>query len=41
MAKKISRNAKLEKRTLQLVDKINKRSYDGAKTGRQIGRAHV
>ena len=37
MAKKISRNAKLEKRTLQLVDKINKRSYDGAKTGRRTG----
>lgn len=37
MSRKISRNAKLEKRTLQLVDKLNKRAYDGAKTGRRTG----
>lgn len=35
MAKKMTRPAKLEKRTLQLVDKLNKRAYDGAKTGRR------
>lgn len=41
MAKKLSRRSKvgsnLEKRTLQLVDKLSKRSYDGAKTGRRTG----
>lgn len=35
MSKKLTRQAKLENRTLKLADKLSKRSYDGAKTGRR------